>query len=162
MLAFARDSRVVFTSFCRDPKLAQRMPATGQVIAPRAATVGNRSVGMSSRLNWPNRGIRDAMSMRMNLADVVTKMVEFVRAGYPQGVPATDCFALLAVLRRRLTDDEVAAVAAQLAARGELKIDTAEISAAITRITEQPPSLEELDRVQHRLEAIGWSADPES
>ena len=131
-------------------------------MAARVATVGNRSVGISSRLTWPNRGIRDAMSMRMNLADVVTKMVEFVRAGYPQGVPATDCFALLAVLRRRLTDDEVAAVAAQLAARGELKIETAEISAAITRITEQPPSLEELDRVQRRLEAIGWSSDPDS
>ncbi|MDT5116766.1 MAG: hypothetical protein QOE30_2505 [Mycobacterium sp.] len=117
---------------------------------------------MSSRLNWPNGGIRDAMSMRTNLADLVMKMVEFVRAGYPQGVPATDCFALLAVLRRRLTDDEVAAVAAQLAARGELKIDTAQINAAITRITDVPPSPDELDRVQRRLEAIGWPSDPNS
>ncbi len=98
----------------------------------------------------------------MSLADLVIKMVEFVRAGYPQGVPATDCFALLAVLRRRLTDDEVTAVAAQLAARGELQIDTAEISAAITRITEQPPSPDEFDRVQRRLYAIGWPSDPNS
>jgi uncharacterized protein (DUF2267 family) len=98
--------------------------------------------------------------MSMRLADVGMKMVEFVRAGYPQGVPATDCFALLAVLRRRLTDDEGAAVAAQLAARGELTIDTAEISAAITHITDEPPSSDEVDRVQRRLEAIGWPSDP--
>jgi succinylarginine dihydrolase len=90
------------------------------------------------------------------------KMVEFVRAGYPQGVPATDCFPLLAVLRRRLTDGEVAAVATQLVARGDLKIDAAEISSAITRITNEPPSADELDRVQRRLEAIGWPSDPKS
>ncbi|GLE54584.1 DUF3349 domain-containing protein [Mycobacterium montefiorense] len=100
--------------------------------------------------------------MSVNLADVVMKMVEFVRAGYPQGVPATDSFALLAVLRRRLTDDDVAAVAAQLAARDELKIDTAEIGSAITRITNEPPWADELDRVQRRLEAIGWPPERKS
>ncbi|GBG38184.1 DUF3349 domain-containing protein [Mycobacterium montefiorense] len=100
--------------------------------------------------------------MSVNLADVVMKMVEFVRAGYPQGVPAADSFALLAVLRRRLTDDDVAAVAAHLAARDELKIDTAEIGSAITRITNEPPSADELDRVQRRLEAIGWPPERKS
>lgn len=98
------------------------------------------------------------MGMRVSLADLVTKMVEFVRAGYPQGVPQTDCFALLAVLRRRLTDDEVAAVAAQLANRGQLEIDADDIGAAITGITDESPSAEDVDRVQRRLEAIGWLA----
>lgn len=45
------------------------------------------------------------MGFRANLTDVVRKMVEFVRAGYPDGVPATDCFALLAVLEQRPTDE---------------------------------------------------------
>src|SRR5258708_19414299 len=96
----------------------------------------------------------------MSLGDLVTRMVAFVRAGYPHGVPETDYIPLLALLRRRLTDDEVAAVAAQLAARGELKIDTAEINAAITRVTDVPPSPDELDRVQRRLEAIASPSDP--
>ncbi|ODR04509.1 hypothetical protein BHQ21_17640 [Mycobacterium sherrisii] len=96
--------------------------------------------------------------MRVSIADLVTKMVEFVRAGYPHGVPPTDCFALLAVLRRRLTDDEVAAVAAQLVDRGQLDIDEADIGAIITRITDESPSAEDVDRVQRRLEAIGWPA----
>jgi hypothetical protein len=42
----------------------------------------------------------------MSLGDLVARMVAFVRAGYPQGVPETDYIPLLALLRRRLSDDE--------------------------------------------------------
>jgi hypothetical protein len=52
-------------------------------------------------------------------------------------------------------------VAIQLAARGELNIDTADIGAAITRITDELPSPADLDRVQRRLETIGWPVDPD-
>ena len=79
----------------------------------------------------------------------------------PQGVPETDYIPLLALLRRRLSDDEVAAMATQLAARGELNIDTADIGVAITRITDELPSPADLDRVQRRLETIGWPVDPD-
>ena len=34
----------------------------------------------------------------MPVSDVIAKIVNFLRAGYPQGVPATDTFALLALL----------------------------------------------------------------
>src|SRR6516225_857111 len=60
-----------------------------------------------------------------------------------------------------LSDDEVAAVATQLAARGELNIDAADIGVAITRITDELPSPADLDRVQRRLDGIGWPVDPE-
>jgi Protein of unknown function (DUF3349) len=96
-----------------------------------------------------------------DLGDLVARMVAFVRAGYPQGVPETDYVPLLALLRRRLSDDEVAAVATQLAARGEMNIDAADIGVAITRITGELPSQADLDRVQHRLEAIGWPVEPD-
>jgi Protein of unknown function (DUF3349) len=97
----------------------------------------------------------------VGLGDLVARMVAFVRAGYPQGVPETDYIPLLALLRRQLSEDEAAAVAAQLAARGELNIDTADIGAAITRITDELPSPADLDRVQRRLEAIGWPVGPD-
>src|SRR5260370_26305822 len=96
----------------------------------------------------------------MSLGDLVTRMVAFVRAGYPHGVPETDYIPLLALLRRRLTDDEVAAVARDLAARGELNIDIADIGAPITRITDELPAPADLERVQLQLETIGWPVDP--
>jgi Protein of unknown function (DUF3349) len=98
----------------------------------------------------------------MSLGNVVARMVAFVRAGYPQGVPATDYIPLLALLRRRLSDEEVTAVATQLAARGEMNIDSADIGAAIIRITDEIPSPADLERVQRRLDTIGWPTDPGS
>ena len=95
----------------------------------------------------------------MHVSDLVARFVAFVRAGYPQGVPQTDYIPLLALQRRRLSDDEVAVVARELVARGELNIDIADIGVAITRITGELPSPDDLERVQRRLEAIGWPVD---
>jgi uncharacterized protein DUF3349 len=41
------------------------------------------------------------------LSGLLTRIVAFLRAGYPEGVPANDYIPLLALLRRRLSDDEV-------------------------------------------------------
>jgi len=60
-----------------------------------------------------------------------------------------------------LSDDEVTAVARELAARGELNIDIADIGAAIMRITDELPSADDLERVQRRLATIGWPVDPD-
>jgi hypothetical protein len=98
----------------------------------------------------------------MGLGALVARMVAFVRASYPQGVPENDYIPLLALLRRRLSDDEVAAVATQLAARGEMNLDAADIGVAITRITDELPSQSDLERVQRRLETIGWPTEPDS
>jgi Protein of unknown function (DUF3349) len=83
----------------------------------------------------------------------VDRFVAFIRAGYPQGVRQSDYRALLALPRRRLCDDEIAELARELVARGELKlnIDIADIGAAITRITDELPSAADLERVQRRL-----------
>jgi hypothetical protein len=96
----------------------------------------------------------------VDLGDLVDRFVGFVRAGYPQGVPETDYIPLLALLQRRLSDDEVAEVATHLASSGDLDIDVADIGAAITRITDELPSEDDLDRVRRRLEAIGWPVAP--
>lgn len=90
----------------------------------------------------------------MPLSGLVHIFVAFVRAGYPQGVPQTDYIPLLALLRRRLTDEQVAAVARHVATSDDLDIDRADIGAAITRITDELPSPDDLERVQHRLAAI--------
>jgi hypothetical protein len=91
---------------------------------------------------------------RMPLSGLVQTFVAFVRAGYPQGVPQPDYIPLLALLRRRLSDEQVAAVARHVATSGDLNIDIADIGGAITRITDELPSPDDLERVQRRLAAI--------
>ena len=54
----------------------------------------------------------------MALWDVLAKIVGFLRAGYPEGVPDGDYIPLVALLRRRLSDDEVVAVATELISTG--------------------------------------------
>ena len=92
----------------------------------------------------------------MALSDLVARAVAFLRAGYPQGVRATDYVPLITLLRRRLSDDEVVAVASELAARGVLPNDATDIRVAITKITDEMPSPDEVERVKQRLRSGGW------
>ncbi|MGA3255219.1 MAG: DUF3349 domain-containing protein [Mycobacterium sp.] len=89
----------------------------------------------------------------------LNSVISWLRAGYPEGVPPTDTFALLALLSRRLTDDEIKAVAKQLIHRGEF--DSVDIGVMITQIKDDLPSPEEIERVRARLAAKGWPLDDE-
>lgn len=89
----------------------------------------------------------------------LNSVISWLRAGYPEGVPPTDTFALLAILSRRLTDDEIKAVAKQLIHRGEF--DSIDIGVMITQIKDDLPSPEEIERVRARLAAKGWPLDDE-
>ncbi|TFV61415.1 DUF3349 domain-containing protein [Mycobacterium sp. PS03-16] len=87
----------------------------------------------------------------------LTRIVAWVTAGYPEGVPGPDRVPLMALLRRRLTDDEVAAVARALTDRGEF--DDVDIGVLITSITDELPSPEDIERVRTRLSTHGWPLD---
>jgi len=89
----------------------------------------------------------------------LSSVISWLRAGYPEGVPPTDTFALLALLSRRLTDDEIKAVAKELIHRGEF--DSVDIGVLITQIKNDLPSPEEIERVRARLAAKGWPLDDE-
>ena len=80
----------------------------------------------------------------------------WLRAGYPEGVPETDYIPLLAVLARRLSSDEVVAVAHELIASGELPVDDIDIGATITKVTDDLPRDEDINRVREKLSAHGW------
>jgi hypothetical protein len=90
----------------------------------------------------------------MWLADRVASIVAFLRAGYPTGAPATGYVPLLALLRRRVSDSEISAITRELVRR---PVGTADVGVEITRVTHEMPSLDDIERVQHRLDAIGWS-----
>jgi hypothetical protein len=87
----------------------------------------------------------------------LNSIVSWLRAGYPEGVPPTDTFAVLALLTRRLSNDEVKAVACDLMERGEF--DNIDIGVAITQLTDELPSPEDVERVRERLAAKGWPFD---
>lgn len=89
----------------------------------------------------------------------LNSVVSWLRAGYPEGIPPTDAFAVLALLTRRLGNDEVKLVANELMQRdGFDKID---IGVLINKLTDELPSEEDIERVRVRLAAKGWPLDEE-
>jgi hypothetical protein len=89
----------------------------------------------------------------------LSSVVSWLRAGYPEGVPPTDTFALLALLTRRLSNDEVKIVAQELMQRDEF--DKVDIGVLISKLTDELPSQEDIERVRKRLAAKGWPLDDE-
>ena len=54
---------------------------------------------------------------------VYTRILDWLRAGYPDGIPPTDYLAVVGVLRRRLSDPEIDQIADQLAAQAAADVD---------------------------------------
>jgi hypothetical protein len=87
----------------------------------------------------------------------LTSIVNWLRAGYPEGIPPTDYFPVLALLSRRLSNDEVKVVAREF--KHAAGFDDVDIGVLITRLTDQLPSPEDIERVRVRLAAKGWPLD---
>ena len=87
----------------------------------------------------------------------LAKIVAWITSGYPEGVPGPDRVPLFALLRPRLTDDEVKTVAQALMDRGEF--DHVDIGVLITQMTDELPAPEDVERVRNRLAAKGWPLD---
>ncbi|MBL1075651.1 DUF3349 domain-containing protein [Nocardia sp. 2] len=100
----------------------------------------------------------DATKPPQSWSNVLQKVLDWLKAGYPQGIPQSDYVALLAVLHRRLTDYEVHLVVEQLVsdrvASGD--IARADIAAAIARVAKEQPGEDDIARVASRLAAGGW------
>jgi Protein of unknown function (DUF3349) len=91
----------------------------------------------------------------MALPPVLSKIIEWLRAGYPEGVPDVDYLPLFALLGSQLTNDEVNAIADELA--NDSKPESAEsIRKAITDVTNHKPSDADVNRVRARLAGAGW------
>lgn len=101
----------------------------------------------------------------MGLTDRVASIVAFLRAGYPSGAPAVGYAPLLALLPRRVSDEEVTTIARKLltATRPSItgpsitgpSITTVDVGVEITRVTDRLPSWDEIDRVRRRLSGMG-------
>lgn len=90
----------------------------------------------------------------------LNSVLSWLRAGYPEGVPAHDYTPILALLRRQLTDEEVEQVGRALADEGADEVSAADIGTMITKLTDELPSTDDLDRVRARLRAAGVPVEP--
>ena len=87
---------------------------------------------------------------------LVASVLNWLRKGYPDGVPHTDYFPLLALLSRRLNSAELDAVVADLTTSGPLPLDRTAVIAAIERVAQQQPTDDDIAQVGARLAAAGW------
>src|SRR5262245_9965190 len=97
----------------------------------------------------------------MPLPPLPSKIIGWLRAGYPEGVPAVDYIPLFALLGSQLADSEVNAIADELASESDPESAEA-IRRAFKTVTDQPPKDSDVARVRARLAAGGWPlAEPE-
>jgi len=85
---------------------------------------------------------------------LLSDIIRWLRAGYPEGVPDVDYLPLFALLGNQLSEDEVQAIADELARSGEQH--SAAIHDAINAVTHEKPQEADIARVRARLAAGGW------
>ena len=89
-------------------------------------------------------------------------ILDWLRAGYPQGVPGPDRVPLLALLRATpLTEDQIKEVVRHITADGSAalsdgEIDDDEIAAFIKDVSHHDAGAENVQRVAAKLAAAGW------
>ena len=96
----------------------------------------------------------------MTTTTLLGSILNWLRAGYPEGVPGPDRVPLLALLRSTsLTDDQVKEVVRNITADGSASdgsLDNDEIGAFIKDVTEHDAAPEDIKRVAAKLAAAGW------
>ena len=94
----------------------------------------------------------------------LVRLLDWLRKGYPAGVPRQDYVVLLGLLRRKLTEQEILQIAEDLAAQATADgepISRDGIHKMINNSVVQPPSEDDIARVSARFAAGGWPlADP--
>lgn len=91
-------------------------------------------------------------------ASLFESAVDWIRKGYPEGIPTTDFPPLLALLIRSLDEVEVTEVALALAREHGVDRPFTEddISNAIAAVTSEQPTDEAINQVAGRLATAGW------
>jgi Protein of unknown function (DUF3349) len=87
----------------------------------------------------------------------LNNVLGWLHEGYPEGVPPKDYFALLALLKRSLTEDEVVKAAQSvLKSASSDAVTEAEIHTAVQGVIDKEPNPEEIQQVASRLASVGW------
>ncbi|HEY9314809.1 DUF3349 domain-containing protein [Williamsia sp.] len=98
----------------------------------------------------------------MDRPQFLTKVVSWLREGYPNGVPSSDYLPLFALLRRQLSEEEVTSVSHELIKSGQMidnrpePITSIDAGVLITKITDELPLEADVERIRKHLESKGW------
>ncbi len=92
----------------------------------------------------------------MPIPDVVNRIVGWLRAGYPEGVPEHDYIPLFALLGSQLTNEEVTLIADELAFSADPESAEAIKKAIATVTANHEPNQADVNRVRSHLAAGGW------
>lgn len=135
-------------------RVARQQPDDEDVaaVAARLAAAGWPLAGMAV----PAEGDEVKPDSGSGRPALLASILGWLRLGYPQGVPAQDYVPLLALLRRRLSDDETLWVAKEILASGHAPVGAADIGVLISKVTNEMPSESDVQRVREHLEAAGW------
>ena len=87
---------------------------------------------------------------------LIDSVLNWVRAGYPQGVPPKDYYPVLALLTRTLSESEVMQAARTVLLQGDEPVTVEQIQDAIRQVSEKEPTEEEMHQVASRLALVGW------
>ena len=87
------------------------------------------------------------------------RFLDWLRAGYPAGVPEQDYVPLFALLRRRLSEEEIADLGRELVVKGMIPADRVDIGVGILSRTDEVPSPDEMHRVGEVLRGAGWDIE---
>jgi uncharacterized protein (DUF2267 family) len=92
---------------------------------------------------------------------VLDNVLGWLHQGYPEGVPPRDYFALLALLKRSLKEEEVVKAAQSiLKSTDSDEVTEAAIRTAVAAVIEKEPNPEEVHQVASRLASVGWPLAP--
>jgi hypothetical protein len=138
-----------------------------------AASIGNRwfssrPAGLLTASRFRSGGVRTS-GVVMGLGQRVSGMIAFFREGRPRGAPDVGYSPLLALLPRRVTDDEITAIARKLLTPHRLGIDNsdidhadldhADVGVAIIGVTDAMPSTTDVERVLVEMRSAGRQGD---
>jgi uncharacterized protein DUF3349 len=87
----------------------------------------------------------------MGLGERVSSLITYFRARYPAGAPTVGYAPLLALLPRRVSEEEIAVIARKLRIVRRRSIDRTDVGVEINRVTDELPLPDDVDRVERRL-----------
>jgi hypothetical protein len=93
----------------------------------------------------------------MALPAPVQRIVDWLRAGYPEGVPEHDYMPLFALLASHFSEEEVRQGLAAVPDLGDAQAES--VDRLMTEVRTTPPSTDDINRVRAHLMSVGWDFD---